>query len=106
MSPEELALSVEDAKSSLLDWGVDADAELHEQIHALTEGVRVGARKTVPWAVGGAAALGLLAMLFRRHAPRGRSPRAGGWLGLGLRLAFQLWPIVSAILRCRERDHG
>ena len=95
------AVSVEDAKRDLLEWGVRADVELQQQATASLAAVTANAKSLLPWAAIGATGIGLLLPLLGR----GRKARPkGSILGTVIRGAIGAWPIVSEMLRSRKRD--
>jgi hypothetical protein len=97
--------TVAEAKRDLLEWGVRADAELHEQVTTSLSAVKQGAKGLIPWATLGATGIGLLMRLVRgRGGGSGKAkPKSkGSLLGMVLRGAMDVWPIVSVMMQSRK----
>ena len=84
---------VEDARARLLEWSVDADAALHEQVHQVIESVTAKTRRVLPWAIGGIVVMGLLG---RRR--KGDAGPARSWIGT-LRTAIAVATTVLPLVR-------
>ncbi len=98
-------MSVTDAKRDLLEWGVCADAELHAQVTTSLSAVKQGAKGLIPWAAAGATGIGLLLRLVRGRGAGGERPKQkakGSLLGMVLRGAIDVWPIVSVMMQSRK----
>ena len=98
-------MSVADAKRDLLEWGVCADAELHAQVTTSLSAVKQGAKGLIPWAAAGATGIGLLLRLVRGRAPGDENPKQKvkrSLLGMMLRGAIEVWPIVSVMMQSRK----
>ena len=91
--------SVDEAKRDLLEWGVRADAELHEQVASSFSAVKSGAKGLLPWAAAGATGIGLLLRLIGVGGGGKRTPTKGSLLGSVIRGAVSVWPIVSVMMR-------
>lgn len=98
--------TVAEAKRDLLEWGVRADTELHEQVTSSLSAVKRGAKGLIPWATLGATGIGLLMRVMRgRGGTRAGKPKQkskGSLLGMVLRGAIDLWPIVSVMMQSRK----
>jgi hypothetical protein len=96
-----------DAKAALLDWSMQADAELLAQLQDLVGSVKAKARKATPWAAGAAVLTGLLfgrKRRRRRDVDESDEPARGGTagrIGSMVRIAFDLLPFILPLLRRR-----
>lgn len=95
-------ISTEQAKQNLVAWSAETDQALSATVSNALQNARKQVSRAAPWAVGGAALVGVLSFLRSHRAEK--SPRAGGGSTGGglLKSLATLVPIVLSLIPNRR----
>ena len=96
------ALSTAQAKQNLVAWSAETDQALAATVSNALQNARTQVSRAAPWAVGGAALVGVLSLLRSHRAEK--APRAGGGSASGglLKSMATLVPIVLSLIPKRR----
>ena len=96
----------EEAKLRLLEWSIEADAELHAQVQSLIAQAKSTVRTAAPWAAGAALVAGLFFGRKRKNRDSGEPSRGSPLASLGsiLKVATTVAPVVMSFLRSRREE--
>lgn len=90
-------ISTAQAKQNLVAWSAETDRALAATVTNALQSARTQVGRAAPWAVGGAALVGVLSLLRSHRADK--APRPGGGL---LKSLATLVPIVLSLIPNRR----